>query len=343
MAVEKEPVGITTTVPVEAVFAAGFKPVDLNNVFVSDPDPDALVETALREGFPQNSCAWIKGIFGAVAGQAAMPRVIGVVRGDCSGTELLLELFEARGIEVIPFSYPYPPSRREMEREMSRLCEALGTTLEEADAWREKLAGARQRVARVDRECWEGDRVHGAEAHLWLVSSSDFQGDVAAFTAGIDSFLESVEARDPIDRRGGMPYGREVRLGYLGVPPITPGVYDLAESLGARFVFHEVQRQYSMPPDTAPAGDLVQQYLDYTYPYTVAKRARDINRQAKKRRLDGVVHYVQSFCHRNLEDVLFRRLIQMPMLTVECDCPGTLGASARSRLENFVQVLGENQ
>ena len=351
MTAEREPVGIMTTIPVEAVFAAGFRPVDLNNVFVSDPDPDALVETALREGFPQNSCAWLKGIFGAVARHGAMPRVIGVVRGDCSGTELLLELFEARGIEVISFAYPYPPSRRDMEREISRLCERLGTTLEEAEAWRRRLAGARQRVARVDRECWEGNRVRGAEAHLWLVSSSDFQGDAAAFASGIDSFLESVEARDRIDRRKGMPYGREVRLGYLGVPPITPGVFDLAESLGARFVFHEVQRQYSMPPDaapdedglTSPAGDLVQQYLDYTYPYTAAQRARDINLQAETRGLDGVVHYVQSFCHRNLEDVVFRRLIRVPMLTVECDCPGTLGATARSRLENFVQVLGENQ
>jgi benzoyl-CoA reductase/2-hydroxyglutaryl-CoA dehydratase subunit BcrC/BadD/HgdB len=135
------------------------------------------------------------------------------------------------------------------------------------------------------------------------------------------------------------------------VPPITPDVFELAESLGARFVFLEVQRQFSMPPDAAPdesgrsrpPGGLVEQYLDYTYPYTVAHRARDINYQARIRELDGVVHYVQSFCHRNLEDVVFRRLLSLPMLTVECDCPGGLGAPARARLENFVQVLGENQ
>lgn len=344
-------IGITTTVPVEVVLAAGLVPVDLNNIFVSDTDPDGLVDIAHEEGFPQNSCAWLKGIFGAVVRGGSISRVVGVVRGDCSGTELLLEAFETRGLEVIPFTYPYPPSRQDMEREIARLCERLGTTLESAEAWRNRLASPRALLARIDRECWESNRVHGAEAHLWLVSSSDFNGDVAEFAAGMEEFLEAVKAREPLDEREGLPYGREVRLGYIGVPPITPDVFDLAESLGARFVFHEVQRQFSMPADaapdelgeTAPARDIVEQYIDYTYPYTVAHRARDINLQAERRSIDGVVHYVQSFCHRNLEDVVFRRLLKVPMLTVECDCPGGLGASARARLENFVQVLGENQ
>jgi benzoyl-CoA reductase/2-hydroxyglutaryl-CoA dehydratase subunit BcrC/BadD/HgdB len=138
-----------------------------------------------------------------------------------------------------------------------------------------------------------------------------------------------------------------VRLGYIGVPPITLDIFEAAETAGARFVFNEVPRQFSMPPDASPglppATDLVGQYTAYTYPYTVAGRAADINEQASKRELDGIVHYVQSFCHRNLEDVEFRRLLTRPMVTVECDCPGNLGAPALSRLENFIQVLGENQ
>ncbi|MHB8897025.1 MAG: 2-hydroxyacyl-CoA dehydratase family protein [Candidatus Geothermincolia bacterium] len=348
---ESAAVGITTTVPIEVLLAAGLSPVDLNNIFVSDASPDSLVDSALAEGFPQNSCAWLKGIFGAVMRDPGITRVVGVVRGDCSGTELLLEALESRGLEVIPFTYPYPPARRDVEREILRLCDRVGTTMAEAEAWREKLAAPRALLGEIDRECWEGNRVTGAEAHLWLVGSSDFNRDVSEFSRGMESFLAAAREREPLDGRQGIPFGREVRLGYIGVPPITPGIFDLAESLGARFVFHEVQRQFAMPPDAAPdesghvrpARDVVEQYMNYTYPYTVARRARDINLQAAKRRLDGIVHYVQSFCHRNLEDVVFRRLLEAPMLTLECDCPGGLGASARARLENFVQVLGENQ
>jgi benzoyl-CoA reductase/2-hydroxyglutaryl-CoA dehydratase subunit BcrC/BadD/HgdB len=344
-------IGLTTTIPVEAVYAAGLVPVDLNNIFVGDPDSEGLVELALAAGFPQNSCAWLKGIFGAVVKGGSPGRVVGVVRGDCSGTELLLEAFESRGLEVIPFTYPYPASAGDLEREIARLCARLGTTMQAAGEWVGKLAGPRGRLAELDRESWEANRVTGAEAHVWLVSSSDFGGDPGAFQAELESFLGEARAREPLDRREGIPFSREVRLGYIGVPPVTGDIFPLAESLGARFVFLEVQRQFSMPPDAAPdesgrsqqPSGLVEQYLAYTYPYTVAMRARDINHQARIRRLDGVVHYVQSFCHRNLEDVLFRRLLSMPMLTVECDCPGNLGATARARLENFVQVLGENQ
>jgi benzoyl-CoA reductase/2-hydroxyglutaryl-CoA dehydratase subunit BcrC/BadD/HgdB len=343
-------VGITTTIPVEAVFAAGLVPVDLNNVFVSDADADGLVDLALAEGFPQSSCAWIKGIFGAVMRGASPSRVVGVVRGDCSGTELLLEAFESRGIEVIPFTYPYPPSPEDMLRELQRLCGRLGTTVEAAERQRGVLMPARALLAELDRACWEEDVVTGAEAHLWLVSSSDFNGDAEGYARELDSFLDSARRRGPLDARE-LPFAREVRLGYIGVPPVTPLMFEAAETLGARFVFHEVQRQFSMPPDAAPdasgefspPGDIVEQYLDYTYPYTVAGRASDINRQARARSLDGIVHYVQSFCHRNLEDVVFRRLLELPMLTVECDCPGFLGATALARVENFIQVLGENQ
>src|SRR5450756_1282736 len=113
METEASLVGITTTIPVEVVFAAGVKPVDLNNAFVSHPARGELIERALAEGFPQNTCAWLKGIFGAVMEQGPR-RVIGVVRGDCSGTGVLLEALEAWGVEITPFSFPFPPSREEM-------------------------------------------------------------------------------------------------------------------------------------------------------------------------------------------------------------------------------------
>lgn len=332
-------VGITTTVPVETIFAAGLTPLDLNNLFVSHPERQRLIDHAMEQGFPQNTCAWIKGIFGAVIAGGGPRRVVGVVRGDCSGTEVLLEALEARGVEVIPFSYPYPPRRDDMQRELGRLCSRLGTTLERAEEWRERLSLVRHSLAELDRLCWDENRVSGLEAHMWLVSSSDFGGDPREFALELGAFLREAGGRSPLDERDGIPFAREVRLGYLGVPPVIPDIFPLVEATGARFVFHEVQRQFSMP---GAARDLADLYLSYTYPYTLAGRAVDINRECELRRIDGLVHYVQSFCHRNLEDVVFSRSLERPALTVECDCPGELGAPARSRLENFIQVLGEN-
>ncbi|MBN2712774.1 MAG: hypothetical protein JXR97_10150, partial [Planctomycetes bacterium] len=60
------PVGITTTVPVEVLFAAGRVPLDLNNIFVADDKACQLVERAEQAGFPQSTCAWIKGLYGVI-------------------------------------------------------------------------------------------------------------------------------------------------------------------------------------------------------------------------------------------------------------------------------------
>ena len=44
--------GITTTVPIEILLAADCKPVDLNNLFVSDPDPQRLIDIAHHLALP---------------------------------------------------------------------------------------------------------------------------------------------------------------------------------------------------------------------------------------------------------------------------------------------------
>jgi len=61
-----EKIGITTTVPVEVIYAAGCVPVDLNNIFIASANPQQLVEGAELAGYPRNVCAWIKGIYSVV-------------------------------------------------------------------------------------------------------------------------------------------------------------------------------------------------------------------------------------------------------------------------------------
>src|SRR4030067_671279 len=101
-------IGITTTVPVEVLLAAGHQPVDLNNVLVSSPDPVRFITVAERAGFPLNCCAWIKGIYG-VCLDTGIGDVICVTSGDCSNTIMLMEPLKLKGVASITFGSPGDP------------------------------------------------------------------------------------------------------------------------------------------------------------------------------------------------------------------------------------------
>jgi benzoyl-CoA reductase/2-hydroxyglutaryl-CoA dehydratase subunit BcrC/BadD/HgdB len=125
-------------------------------------------------------------------------------------------------------------------------------------------------------------------------------------------------------------------LGFLGVPPICSDLFDRLPGIGAGVVFLEVPRQFSMP---APSASLLEQYAAYTYPYDVFYRIEDVVRECRRRGVQGVIHYVQSFCFRQLQDRLIRERVGLPVLTLECDRPGPLDASSWTRLEAFVEML----
>ena len=93
-------VGFTTTIPIEILLAAGRQPVDLNNLFITDPRRNELIEKAESEGFPRNICGWIKGIYSTTL-KAGIREVIAVTQGDCSYTHALIELFQMLAIKVI--------------------------------------------------------------------------------------------------------------------------------------------------------------------------------------------------------------------------------------------------
>src|SRR4030067_239697 len=119
-------IGITTTVPVEVLLAAGHQPVDLNNVLVSSPDPVRFITVAERAGFPLNCCAWIKGIYG-VCLDTGIEDVICVTSGDCSNTIMLMETLRLKGLNAIPFAYPDHPDVHLMQQALETLAKKLGT------------------------------------------------------------------------------------------------------------------------------------------------------------------------------------------------------------------------
>lgn len=321
-------IGVTTTVPVEIILAAGHVPVDLNNIFITHPQANRFIDMAEDAGYPRNLCGWIKGLYGVVVGEAGIDKVIAVTQGDCSNTHALMETFTLAGIETIPFAYPYDRDYDLLKLQMEKLMQALGTDWTAVNEVKRRLAGVREKVAKLDRLTWQDNVVSGFENHLYQVCCSDFNGDAAAFEKELDVFLEEAQKRSE--------FTEELRIGYIGVPPIFTDLYDYMEGMGARVVFNEVQRQFAMP---FGIDDLVEQYRRYTYPYGVFDRIDDIQAEIERRNLDGVIHYVQSFCFRQIEDMIFRQKLDVPLLTIEGDRPGKLDARTRLRLDSFLEML----
>jgi len=326
-----ESVGITTTIPCEVLFAAGLRPVDLNNIFITDPRPLELVEEAERRGFPSNLCCWIKGIY-AAARRHGIQTVIGVVQGDCSNTHALMEIWRTEGLRVVEFAYPYNRDPAVLAIEMDRLCAVFGTTSEAAEEQRRRLLPIRAKAAEVDRLCWQEGRATGAESHLWTISCSDFNGDYRRFDRSISAFLATAARRKP--------WHSAIRLGVAGIPPICSDLYEVVREYDAEIVLNEMQRQFSMPYRSA---SLVEQYCRYLYPYDVFSRIDDLAVEIRRRRLDGLIHYVQSFCFRQLHDRVLRERLQLPILTLECDRPGPLDGRSRTRVEAFIEMIGERR
>ena len=323
-------IGFTTTIPVEIVLAAGATPVDLNNIFVTHPEADSLMRRAEMDGYPRSVCSWIKGIYGAVMKLKPVDRLIVVTEGDCSNTRSLHETFQiADDFPLLTFNYPHDRDRKRLRREMEKLADSLETTLEAAEQWREKLRPLRKKLRKLDELTWKSGKVTGAENHLWMVSSSDFNGDPEKYERELDAFLKEAENRT--EHKPG------IRLAFAGVPPIISDLYDYLSGNGAQIVLNEMQRQFSMPYD---CDSLEEQYLRYRYPYDVFYRLEDLEQEIRKRNIQGLIHYVQAFCHRGIEDIAMRKKLEIPILTLEGDQPGPLDARTTLRLDIFLEMLG---
>lgn len=322
-------VGFTTTIPLEVILAAGKSPVDLNNVFITSPANNRMIEEAEVDGFPRNTCSWIKGIYAALL-ECGIKEIVAVTEGDCSNTRALMEVLSLKGVETVPFAYPHDRDPASVRFEIEKLMRHFGVGWDAVNLTRERLGRIRRKVREIDRLTWEENLVSGQENHYFHVCTSDMNGDPDRFEAEVDEFLAGV--------RGRTPFKETVRLAFIGVPPIFGDLYPFLESLGARVVFNETQRQFAMPYDTP---DLVEQYRAYTYPYDIFHRLADILLELERRRVDAVIHYVQSFCFRQIEDMIVRQKIPLPVLTLEGDKPAPLDARTKIRIEGFLEMLAE--
>jgi benzoyl-CoA reductase/2-hydroxyglutaryl-CoA dehydratase subunit BcrC/BadD/HgdB len=152
-------------------------------------------------------------------------------------------------------------------------------------------------------------------------------GDYKKYDSMASDFIEKAKSRTPIDG---------IRIGYIGVPPIVTDLHDFIGNVGGHVVYNETQRQFILPFKTI---NLVDRYLKYTYPYGVFARLEDIQREIEKRKIQGIIHYVQAFCYRAVEDVILRETLGIPMITIEGDLPKSLDSRTKMRIEAFIELL----
>lgn len=321
-------IGITTTVPVEVIYAAGHRPVDMNNRFIGHADPHKLLEQAQRDGFAPGVCAWIKGLY-AVALSHQIDRVVAVVHGDCANTVALGEVLRHRGVPVVDFAFPHDRDPLQIARAIDAFADKLGANATDVATWKERLDRIRKKLLLLDELTWSTGQVTGQENHRYLVASSDFNGDPDAFESEVDAFLKEAQARpEAIDDA--------VRIGVLGVPTALTDLYFALASRGARVLYNEVQRQFAM---LSLQPDLPAQYAQYTYPFDLRFRIQDIRRQIARRKITGLVHYIQSFCHRQIEDIVIRESVGIPVLSIEGDRPGPVDGRTLTRIDAFLEML----
>lgn len=324
-------IGLTTTVPIEVLIAAGYTPVDLNNIFVTSDNYLEYIDMAERDGFPKSLCAWIKGLYGACL-QNNITEIIGVMEGDCSNTKVLIEVFQLKGIKVYPFSFPHSHNIKDIENEIRKFMDIFNVTLEEVEVVRKRLNEVRQLAKEIDELTYTHNKATGFENHLYQVSLSDFNGNIDSFEADLKAAIEDIRKRQPINKK--------LRLGYIGVPPMTVDIYKFVEGLDAHFVYNEVQREFAFPRGNK-ASNIFEQYYDYTYPYNTEFRIIELKKQIEERKLDGIIHYTQAFCHRAVEDIVLKDKLDIPILNIEGDKLNSLDARTKLRLEAFLDMLSD--
>ena len=119
---------------------------------------------------------------------------------------------------------------------------------------------------------------------------------------------------------------------------MTCDIYSFVEKFDSRIVYNEVQREFAFPR-AKDAQSVYEQYYDYTYPYDLNFRLKEINKQIELRRLDGIIHYTQAFCHRAIEDIVIKEVLNIPVLTIEGDKSNYLDSRTKLRIEAFLDML----
>lgn len=322
-------IGITTTVPIEILIAAGYEVKDLNNIFITNDDYGKYIDYAERDGFPKSSCAFKKGVYGAAL-KEGFKEIIGVTEGDCSNTKALEEVLRMKEVKVYPFAYPQSHDLKDLKTSLDNFMNIFNVTFDQVETVRRKLIKIRKLIKKLDELTYIENKATSVENHIYQVSASDFDGDYEVFEKNLINKIREIENREPIKKK--------LRLGYIGTPPMTLDLYDYVEKFDARFVYNEIQREFSFPR-SINCQNIYEQYYDYTYPYDINFRLKEIKKQISERKIDAIIHYTQSFCYRQIEHIVIKNSIDIPVLNIEGDKLNVLDARTKLRIEAFLDMI----
>jgi len=254
--------------------------------------------------------------------------------GDCSNTEVLVEVLELEGIKVYPFLYPHSHKLEDVKIEINKFMELFNVNLVQVEKIRQKLNRVRKLSKKIDEMTYIDNKVSGFENHLYQIILSDLNGDIDKCE------IELMEKINEIQKRKAKK--EKLRLAYIGVPPMTDDIYDFVRKFDSHFVYNEVQREFAFPRGIE-AKNIYEQYWNYTYPYNSKFRIQELKNQIEERKIDAVIHYTQAFCYRAVQDILIKKNLDIPVLNIEGDKINKLDARTKLRLEAFLDMLGDRK
>ena len=305
-------IGITALVPPELIFACGGQPYDVNNVI-----PDS-------KKYPKNKlCAWT-----AIWQEMLVKREINVdslivvAGGDCHNALVDGQKAAMSGIPTHFFFYPFDGSHKYMESQLYSLCSFLGD-IKHPEKFRQ-IKELKKAGQLIDKKRING-KISSGEAFRILISFSDLRGDPDKF-------------RNAIAMAGEKDIEINNRIALIGVPPIYHDFHDVAQSLDLQIIFDELPYEF-VRHTGADINEVARDYCNYTFARPLDFRIGFLQKELRKRKVDGVIHYTQFACHHMLEDEIFRQKLDYPILTIQGDLPGKTPEQIKLRLEAFREVL----
>ena len=161
----------------------------------------------------------------------------------------------------------------------------------------------------------------------WLISGSDFQGNPEKFKDKLQNFVSEKESQN-ILRKGGT-----LRIGVIGIPPMFTDIFDFIEQQEVKIVYNETAVEFGR---IDLYENIIDNYHNYSYPYDLRFRLEKIKKEIKKREIDALIHYTQSFCFHNNEHKYIAENLKLPILHIENDKPSKIDESTKIRVESFI-------
>ncbi|MCZ7403315.1 MAG: 2-hydroxyacyl-CoA dehydratase family protein [Candidatus Methanoperedens sp.] len=305
-------IAITALVPPELIFACGGEPFDVNNVIPASKKT------------PRNKlCAWTA-IWQEmlVKREQKVDSLIVVAGGDCHNALVDGQKAAMSGIPTHFFFYPFDGDAAYLESQLYKLSDFLGN-IEYPEKFRE-IEKLKKIGQQIDKKRLSG-KISSVDAFCILVSFSDLQGDLNAFQKAIAEVKESdIEFNN--------------RVALIGVPPIYHDFHEVAQSLDLQIVFDELPYEF-IRHSGVNIKKVARDYCDYTFARPLDFRIGFLQKELKKRKVDGIIHYTQFACHHTLEDEVMRQKLDYPILTLQGDMPGKTPEQIKLRLEAFREMI----